>query len=710
MAVELGARGLYRIEAEAPGFWVPAAWVSPDDADRSIELVFHPEGQVEVELEPVPLEEFARGFEVRFSFSAGSGEETARRSCEWHPPWIRCAVPAGVVDLRIKTPGFAGLFFFDVRVAPGTTSPLGRQALVRGGSIVGWIGNPPGAPALRSPLRVELEQESASGSGIRGARPAVQEPLLAKGRAFFQFRGLAPGAYRLRAVSAKGGEAAVGGLKLEGDGELELRQPLFLLEPIVGRLQVSPARAPGGAAWQVSLRRIEAPERLAKESFTASTDPLGRVEFDRLLPGRYAVQVLDPSGLPVSAGNYEIAVGQTVSIELGFRRVQGTVRLGERPLPATLRFGGLPHAVPRAVLEADAEGRFFGSVPVATLDAVAVLAPEEEVEVVLTDFPRRELEDGTLDLELVVEGAELPLRVVDVEGRPVPGAEVGLVSFDGARPAAGRLRRRAVDPSGRVRFRFLEPGPYLVFASGKIGSQPLAHRVERIEVQADAGAREHELILGPARRVVGRVVDREGRPVPGAWVRGFGWNFRAGGSVAGTEAVSDFEGRFGLLVPEGLEEMTFEVAPAVGGGLRARKARVPPPGQELALLVDPFEGELELVREREEEQEKGWDSRLLLFQDGVPLFGSFAWARQLQVVPEPEGLYRIPRLAPGHYRLCPVEDRWAVMTGGRESLRRLEHGCSEGYLAPGTTLPLEVPQAKRQASEAPRSPIPQEGG
>src|SRR5262249_36282551 len=103
-------------------------------------------------------------------------------------------------------------------------------------------------------------------------------------------------------------------------------------------------------------------------------------------------------------------------------------------------------------------------------------------------------------------------RVVDLEGRPIAGAEVWGLAF---RDKAGTTRSGA---DGRFRLAPLkEDKPVTVWADAP-GFARQRHEAQRIGVHVFAG-RDHEIgpiVLLPGTRIRGRAVDARGRPVAGA--------------------------------------------------------------------------------------------------------------------------------------------------------------------------------------------------
>jgi Carboxypeptidase regulatory-like domain/Sigma-70, region 4 len=177
----------------------------------------------------------------------------------------------------------------------------------------------------------------------------------------------------------------------------------------------------------------------------------------------------------------------------------------------------------------DAEGRWNGpSIPPgyheAHLDMIQIRHPDFQTCKVQGD----ELIDAigpngkvVLSRGLVVTG-----RVVDREGHPVRGARVGAGSdWFGSDPPIVET-----EGDGRFRLGHLRPGETVITV------QANGHSPERLELDARAGLPQVELRLGAPRTIEGRVVDRDGRPLPGIQVtlaywrrlRTLDWNAETG--------------------------------------------------------------------------------------------------------------------------------------------------------------------------------------
>lgn len=113
--------------------------------------------------------------------------------------------------------------------------------------------------------------------------------------------------------------------------------------------------------------------------------------------------------------------------------------------------------------------------------------------------------DGVLRVELEQPHAIAGV-VVDREGKPAAGLVVTLLVDDEDRPP-----QRLTDADGRFRFDGLPRCAWPLRVEAPLGSDPrlAAVRTEPVE----AGAPETRIVVGPAKRIAGRVVGPDGRPV-----------------------------------------------------------------------------------------------------------------------------------------------------------------------------------------------------
>jgi beta-lactamase regulating signal transducer with metallopeptidase domain len=151
------------------------------------------------------------------------------------------------------------------------------------------------------------------------------------------------------------------------------------------------------------------------------------------------------------------------------------------------------------------------------------------------DRPLQALRDFS-DVQVMTRGVEISGEVRDEQGTPIEGAEVGWIET--RRKGAtfhGDMPTTTTDAQGRFRFPHVRPGSLVAQVKAR-GYAP-----ELATVTAREQAEPVTVRLKPARRLEGRVVDRQGRPIDGAFVVIDTWRtFRSLGVFLWT----DDDGRF----------------------------------------------------------------------------------------------------------------------------------------------------------------------
>ncbi|MEM1449696.1 MAG: carboxypeptidase regulatory-like domain-containing protein [Planctomycetota bacterium] len=241
------------------------------------------------------------------------------------------------------------------------------------------------------------------------------------------------------------------------------------------------------------------------------------------LDARVVGRVLDEDGAPIPGAEVESHLsGTTTGPDGGY----------ELPMDS---------AYPSPTLRAGADGFACASLGIGTLDRATLLAPD-----------------------LVLRRAvEVTGHVVDANGDPVVGATVT------AHPR--RLVHTTTDGAGRFRLGRIDPAKERTWlTASREGFLDGSLTIDTASTEDDV-----EIVLGAGCRVTGRVVTRDGAPVPGATV----WVGSSPG-VGGPSARADASGTFLLeTAPAGRTSLW-----AVQAGYAAAEERVtlPGDGEELA--------------------------------------------------------------------------------------------------------------------------------
>ncbi|MFL6291421.1 MAG: carboxypeptidase regulatory-like domain-containing protein [Thermoanaerobaculia bacterium] len=416
----------------------------------------------------------------------------------------------------------------------------------------------------------------------------------------FAFESLEPGWYEVRLsddsslVERRLGEAG------KSAGEIAFVLPERLV-PLEGRVVDADGAPVAGARVSVSGDRPDAEARTGAD---------GGYRFPRVLPGRQRLEVRHADfGLAVEM--VEVAGPRTrfdVRMPLA-TIVQGRIlgRDGSPVAAPSLRVDDEP-------VEVDDEGRFRFS-----------LSPgEHEVRAEAPDRApdeRRVTAAGDpidLDLELGRPGA-IAGRIADVAAREY----VSLGLQDGSRESSAEAR---ADEQGRFQLTGVAAGAWTLMATDSLG-----RTIER-QVQVEEGRETAvpELRFPPLPAVRGRVLDPEGRPIPGA---SLSFEQEREQERLRVWAVADTQGRFATRLTDGTWTLRAEpngFAPAMATVAVEGGAPVDVPELRLARgvalsgsVAGLAPGEIPYVEATSE--------------DG-------AWERGILAK---DGTYRIPDLGPG---------------------------------------------------------------
>lgn len=246
---------------------------------------------------------------------------------------------------------------------------------------------------------------------------------------------------------------------------------------------------------------------------------------------------------------------------------------------------------------------------------------------------------------------DLAGRVLTPDGSPAAGAAVVYMGLDGR-------RRIVTDGDGQFRFQGLQTG------IGTLLARHETHGLRTLSVDVQPGKNHLDVNLNPLKfyPIRGRALDSEGRPVAGAWIAN---------ELSGESAFTSADGSFLLKTNR------------TGFALLARK-----PGHAIASLED-WNAEGAEGLELRLGPEASLSGRLL----GLEGIDRARWP-QVEIVAEhaggpppgqelaqvfdggagPDGIYRIPALAPGEWEVSArIDDR--VATG-------------RVVIAPGQTEPV----------------------
>jgi hypothetical protein len=627
-----------------------AALASPPDAFLGGELVASPDA-------PLPA-----AFELRL---AGPQGAAVTRCAVGGRRWT-CVVPSGTHDVEVRPAGYVPHYASAVTTRPGVETSLGRIVLVRGASVRGRLARADGAPPA-GPCRAEVRARPVRVPEGRPAEGETSVAAVSDQRGFFQLAGLPPGGHLLTAECAAASAARL--VTVRPDAETRLEEPL-VLEALSLDLTLHPPVDPTGRPWRVHLQATAPHGRSILRDAQVPAD--GRWLHRGLTRGAYRVEVTSESGARWASRTWTFDEATTsVALEVSIATLAGRVRLGARPLRARLTFVSEAGAGPVS-LESDDEGHFEGSLPTEatrgagwTVEVEAAQPPvSRRLEVVVAAS-----KEGPVWLDLVLPLVSARGRVVDLEGRGAPGAEVSAEDI-----ATGTRRVAMANGEGVFELGGLPEGTHKVVAESPDGvSDPVALTVQ------EGAEQEVELVLKRPVRSAWYVTSDKG-PVAGAGVQ-----LWIPPGIPRTFLRTDAAGRFEHGLPP---EVTEVGATVIAAGHATRMSRLAlgadDPG---AIVLQAAAGTLVL----DVGPTSGLDPMALVLAHGGSLESVGALVRWGEGAGARATGHRVilPGLEPGAYAFCHAdpEDLSALWLGAPMA----EGRCASGSLPEGGVLELDLP-------------------
>jgi hypothetical protein len=650
----IGADRDWLLSVAADGFWA-----TPPSAPAGGTVELWPAGSLNAKLRieggsPTDLA-------VRFSPSPGvkaaSGfPKEGTVECPVVEGGVRCQIPAGVLDLRLRAKGHVSVYRWTQRVPGGGVLDLGRLELKRGASLVGTVTSPERDAPKPGACVVRLEPRQGGKSEAAGELPRTT----VNARGVFHLEVVPPGTFNL--VAEQGGFAAARRSVTIVDGmEANLNEPLVLRRPARLELVFAPPTDPFGKPWMVEL--LEKKDERFDLAGGAPASLAGFWARDNLGSGnRFSVRVrTSANDLWWSDGEAAEIVGPISKrqIDLGHEEVSGSVRLGELPLAARVIFTERAGNV-AVTLRSDAEGRLSGALPRLGAFHVDVASESPSVHRKM-DVEVRRKPDGRAEVEIALEDRALIGEIVDETGRRLERAMLTVTSM--AKSARETVQERV--EGGAFRLTGFEPGGYRVRAEGQGRiSEPM-----KVEIAEDGSSPFVTIVTKPKVTIRLQILTEAGAPVAGATVDAINPGLFPGVSL--TRLAADTEGRVSYFAHPSAPHQCFVVnSPGLARLVFAAMPKEEEQGVVLAaaggtLVVKP--GEL-----------KEGEARLL-WKDACYLSVGL-----LKSLTRGDGTH-FAGLAPGTYRLC----RHAVGSG-----KPADSVCTSGHLDRYGVLELALPSSR----------------
>jgi hypothetical protein len=417
---------------------------------------------------------------------------------------FRCEIPAGGLDLRMKARGHVAQYRWNATLPRGGRLDVGTLQLRTGAAVTGRVqATEKGAKVAPVVTLVPQAQEMASAATAKTKQLSL--PAVVNERGFFHADGVPPGTYTVIAEQ-KGFVAARASVKVIENVESELIQPIVLERPHHTDVAVSPPFDADNHPWRVTLLDIGPFAPREGRTFHASYVSPGLYRFSGLSSGEYQISVENGAGEAFHAQAVEIdGSPNVIPISLSIVPVTGRLLLGDKPLSASLWFGGRHRAV-SLQMNSDEDGRFRGVLPHAGPWRVEIASENPRVERALEAVDVRKRDGGTAALEIVLPATALHITCVDAGGAPVERAVVE------AKIADSSVQFFA-DASGSVDAQGLPPGPVLLRGSarGTLNSEDTnvsltAGQTQSVELVLRDSIVVKGIVTGPSGGVAGATV------------------------------------------------------------------------------------------------------------------------------------------------------------------------------------------------------------
>lgn len=415
----------------------------------------------------------------------------------------------------------------------------------------------------------------------------------------------------MAAVTGEDGTFAIGGL-LEGDYRVcvagRAKMPDWVAAPIMAKATAAPAAGAAamelvkGAVVEVAVtdRRTGRPiagaavellpeqPGLERADSVTGSDGVGRA---RVMPGKYTMNSVDAPRYARENRRQDVEVGegQTRRLEVnleGLVLVEGTV-LDEAGGPVEGAKVSLVHGG-RTGDTTDAAGRFaiwWSPGAASGHDEIALVYQEDRGLAGAVVVPQDRRPTVT-----VHAGRNLAGRVVDPEGKPLPGAEVTATVVAGQYWHAPWWRGAATDRDGRYVLKAFPPEPKckvsLSLSKAGYGSRDFVLGNEAKVALEDGKAltEAQDIVLERADQTIsGIVLDTDGKPVAGAEVHAYSDPVSMGSMVSIATVASCLSGADGKFTLKGLVRKSYDVGATFPNGKGWAQAKVQAGEQDVRL-------------------------------------------------------------------------------------------------------------------------------
>jgi hypothetical protein len=709
------AGAVVEVAVAAAGYWAPPRTVLAGAEAGPVRFSLRPTGVLQAAVTTALGAPLPAALTVRFRdapgkprFEKGLLQEVERPEhsleCPLAEGRLRCEVPAGSLDLRLRHRGFVTHFRWGLAVPAHGTAELGRLVLRPGATVFGWVsGEGEGFRPEAVQLKLQPATVADTSLSLRERAPDLALRAPASERGFFDFSGVAPGSYVLVATHEGFAPARMDPIVVREGVELEL-PPLILQPPVSLTLRVEPPTDPFRKPWQVQLGRRTGTAIGSLETATEGpVDPEGLLRASGLEPGGHRLEVRTSQGAVFHSETLEITGPEGVhEVRLAYDRLEARVTLAGEPVAAWVYFGGRDRT-PRVVAETDEEGKVYVFLPRRERWVADVESPRLHLTARVEDI-RVEKNPGEpwAKAEIELPDTWIQGQVVDEEGRPLERATVDVAV---GRWQESQTARVFTEAKGRFELRGLPAGEWSLEASHRPDPREpsLSAPLTTVRVEDDGQPVPVRLVARREEELSGVVVAPNGDGVPGTLVAPALEQFGQPVSNEVQYKVTEVDGTFRFRIPHGVAAVQLQVYPP---GYAARHFRVELPQRgPLIVPVDPVGGALVLVPEDPAALDD-WSFHLKTAVFGQYLFYTpmlRQWAGTWGIREERNRLV-LPNLEPGDYTVCYDVAELAFATGLLPA--GVGHRCARATVVPGSERVLRVPVPRPAAEAAAHDPAP----
>ncbi len=674
--LDLDGAGTWQLALVAEGFWGQPEVLIPGPARRRLNLLLFPVAAVTGRLELPQGEIRTTPLVARFQPIGGKSQAPPRGEvpCQLADERFRCLLPAGSLDLRLRSEGFVAHYFWDQTLPFGGHLSLGRLAFRRGASVVGWVERSDGEePHPDTKVRLLPPSSGANALEDQRAQSMRIETKLAE-RGFFQLAGVPPGSYTLEARQPGLAPALRQGLAVLDGEELEVHPVLTLSPRISLTVTVNPPMDLGERPWRLQLMSRAREGQVHR----GVVDSGGMYSFQSLEPGAYFLFVGDGDRQRVAIEELFLEdKDNRFDFQLPMIWVEGEVTLGGEPLAAALHFGGRS-ALVNTTLTSDQEGKFVGRLPRGGILAVDVEASQPTVFRRLAEVSVEAESAGEVArVDIDLPATKLRGEVVDGQGKPVPTARVIIIRIPGpiAVPAKAKPEKPSffrVDEEGQFEIAGFALGSYRLGAVGQLGRHTVAGPTVDVDTYSGREGPWTRLVLEEAAVAEGIIRSTTG-PIVGAKVTGLTPDSNPVSGLLVPNTRSGTDGRFQLPLPAGTELIRLLIM-APGFDLAHHLAETQ---KETTVVLNQGGGTLQIEIVGSEINDVRKPKPYILDSSGFRYrYGELRQWEQLNRIPRNPDLLQVPGLPADRYTVC-----WPTSNSPAAEARAVRN-CRSLFVAP----------------------------